>query len=170
MDAGGKILNEILNSDYHDLAERIVENPTSINILGNCGESPAHIAIYKNDIRMLKMLLEAGAEPNFINMNSDTLVHVAARLGSMESIKLLYETGKCDLELRNNENMSALQISNAKIKESDFFITKLFRHYDSHIPHNTDNIDYMIKMRKECSVYLSHKMELQMELAKWKIY
>ena len=107
MDPGSKILNEILNSDYHDLAERIAENPTSINVLGNCGESPAHIAIYKNDIKMLKMLLDAGAKPNFINLNSDTLLHVATRLGSIESVKLLYETGKCNLELKNNENLTA---------------------------------------------------------------
>lgn len=158
MDPGKKILNEILNSDFRDLSESLEKHPEAVNILGDSGESPAHIAIYKNDMRMLQMLLDAGAEPNFCNQNNDTLVHVAARLGSLEIIKLLYETGKCNLELRNNDNLNALQIANGKLNDRDFFVTKLFRHYDASVPVETDDIHTMKARRRECSIYLSSKM------------
>ena len=36
-------------------------------MIGHTGESPAHIAIYKNDEEMLKTLIAGGADPNFKN-------------------------------------------------------------------------------------------------------
>lgn len=156
---GRKILNEVLNSDYKDLAERLEDTlDGSINLLGTCGESPAHIAIYKNDKRMLKMLLDAGSEPNFMNLHGDTLMHVAALLGSIEFVTLLYETGKCDLNIRNKDNLTALDIANKKISLADFYVTKLFSTYRSDVPLETDDIEVVKRKRKECSIYLSKMM------------
>lgn len=39
--------------------------------------------------RCLVALLEANADPNMINMNCDTPLHIAARIGAMESARLL---------------------------------------------------------------------------------
>lgn len=52
-----------------------------MNVIGYCGESPGHIAIYKNDEKMLEVIIAAGADPSFKNSQGETLLHIATKLG-----------------------------------------------------------------------------------------
>ena len=91
-------MNEILNSHYDELDHLMSEeNLESLNTIGTCGETPAHISIYKSDVNMLKMVLAAGYDVNLKNTNGDTIFHVAAKLGDLKSLELIYATGMCDL-------------------------------------------------------------------------
>lgn len=156
--AGRKILNEILNSDYRDLQERIDNDNAAVSNLGMCGESPAHIAIYKSDSKMLRMLLDAGTEPNLRNSSGETLVHVAAKLGNYECIQMLYETKKCELLLENYNKETALDVANSMVERSCLHSLKLFAEYNSYEPNEKTQIKSIINGRKLCSIYLAEKM------------
>ena len=83
------MLNEVLNSDHLAIKEQIALK-SAINVLGTAGEAPLHISIYKRDMHMMKMLLDAGANIMFRNDNGDTSLHVAARMGLSQVVELLY--------------------------------------------------------------------------------
>jgi hypothetical protein len=156
--AGRMILNEILNSDYRDLHERIEKNPAASSLLGLCGESPAHIAIYKRDQKMLIMLLKAGTDPKLANNEGNTLVHVAAQLGYFECVQTLYETGKCELILKNNEGQTALNIANSKPDKATLHVLKSFAEYRCGEPEEKAQILAITEGRKQCAAYLAEKM------------
>lgn len=156
---GAKILNEALNADYDDLQERIDENRSAVNLLGICGESPVHISIYKNDIKMLKILLDSGADPNSCNSKGDTAFHVAARLGSLECLELLYDTKRCDLELRNGDFLTALDLASQAVVDADLFDTKLFASWSRTGEHFSDSLPYVSAGRKRCQQYLQRRVE-----------
>jgi hypothetical protein len=157
--AGRKILNEILNSDYRDLKERIENNPDAVNTIGTCGESPAHIAIYKNNIRMLRMLLEAGADPNIANGSGDTLFHSAARFGYIDHLRLLYETGKCTLLLKNKFLQTALDVANSELHDESLTAIKYFAEYKAAEADEAALHQAVVDGRKQCAAYLVVKME-----------
>lgn len=156
--AGRLILNEILNSDYRDLSERIEKNPDAISTVGVCGESPAHIAIYKNDAVMLKMLLDAGTSPNLVNSGGDSLVHVAARLGYIDLLRLLYDTKKCILILKNKINQTAVDIARSEVELSNLHVLKLFAEYKYGEPNEKEQLFAVRLGRKKCAEFLAEKM------------
>lgn len=157
------ILNEILNSDYRDLSERIDKHPDAVNTIGVCGESPAHIAIYKRDVKMLKMLLDAGTSPNIVNQAGDSLVHVTARLGFFECLQLLYETKRCELILKNKLNQTALDIAQSDVQKHSLHVLKLFAEYHYDEPSEAAQLEAAINGRRQCAAYLAEKMVLDRE-------
>ncbi|MCF6808350.1 ankyrin repeat domain-containing protein [Thiotrichales bacterium 19S9-12] len=50
-------------------------------------------AIYSSNIKILKMLIKAGADVNYKNTNDTTPLHHAAQLGDIEKVKLLIKNG-----------------------------------------------------------------------------
>jgi hypothetical protein len=156
--AGRLILNEILNSDYRDLQERIDKHPEATGTLGVCGESPAHIAIYKRDPKMLMMLLKAGVNPNLVNFEGNTLVHVAAMLGYFECLQMLYETTKCLLILKNTEGQTALDVARSPADKAVLHVLKYFAEYRRGEPSEQEQLRSISHGRKLCADYLAEKM------------
>ncbi|KAJ1401201.1 hypothetical protein B484DRAFT_458038 [Ochromonadaceae sp. CCMP2298] len=158
--AGRLILNEILNSDYRDLHERIDSNPGAVEEVGVCGESPSHIAIYKNDLQMLRILLDAGANPNMANDEGDALTHAAARLGYLPLLELLYETKRCKLTAKNNLGQTALDVARSQVQEADLAVTKLFATYTSATVDEEGTRLRVVEGRRGCAALLAQKMEI----------
>jgi len=77
-------LFEVLNGDFVSLAQLLEEN-APIDILGIRGEGPIHIAVYRIDMRMLRMLLDhtPRANINFKNIEGNTALHIAANEGNI---------------------------------------------------------------------------------------
>ena len=161
--SGRMVLNEILNADHRDLSERIDKHPESVSMVGVCGESPAHIAIYKGDTKMLKMLLDAGTSPNIVNQAGDSLVHVSARLGFFECLQLLYETKRCELILKNKLNQTALDIAQSDVQKHALHALKLFADYHFDEPSEVDQLQAIIDGRAKCAIYLAEKMIIDRE-------
>ena len=160
-----RILNSILHSDYDDLEELIDKYPQLIGRIGICGESPCHIAIYKSDMRLLSMLLSIGdVDPNIINQNGNTLVHLAALLGLYEFVELLYGTKKCNLRSRNKLHQTPYDISKCAVDDSIIFVCRLFAEYKYHHDSNEQRTQSMLvdiaTGRKRIAVYLHEKMKL----------
>ena len=107
---------------------------------------------------MLKMVLKAGYDVNLKNSNGDTVFHVAAKLGDLKCLELIYETGMCDLNIQNNDKLTALGISVAKFKEADYLVMKLFNNWTASKDTDNDKIQSIVSGRVKCHTFLKKKM------------
>lgn len=160
------ILNEVLNDDVVSLVARIDEAKasgkiSSINILGNCGESPLSISIMKRDTALLAKLLDAGVDVNLRNSEGDQAMHVAAKIGFFEAAEMLYRTGNCRLGDRNADGLTAQEIAERNVTDADLNITRRF----CGLPEGRtldDELTPMVEGRSKCAVFLRemHKRDI----------
>jgi len=67
------------------------EDNQSVNERGYDDETPLHVAISRNNIESVKLLIKLGANVNMINPDRETPLHYATR--SVEMCKILIENG-----------------------------------------------------------------------------
>lgn len=151
-----KLVKEILNSDVNALCEILDANPNIVNFNSQCGESPLNIAIYKNNLNMVNVLLRSLADPNQQNVNGDTAFHIAARIGNFALLRVLYETGICRLPIKNNLQQTALDISLLPPLMSSIHDLQLFRGWSSN-DNDDDDFHHLCEGRKLCAEYLKEK-------------
>ena len=162
---GTALFNEVINSDLAALQERI-DLGAPINFLGTCGEAPLHIAIYKRDDVMIRMLLDAGADIMFRNSNLDTALHVAARMGLSRVIEFLYNGAsalnkkRLFLNAKNKDGLTALHIACMPVMHWELDLTRLYRSWDSKKDPSLDNEEFPLKHgRIECRNFLKDRMQ-----------
>lgn len=127
-----KIIGDVLSDNFHTLGDLLVSADESVlNSWGVCGETPAHIAIYKNHRQLLQQLLQAGADPMRWNETGNSLIHTAVLLGHIELLQMLYDTGKCNLEAANKQGQPPLQIAMSPYQEKDLVAASLFKNWSS---------------------------------------
>lgn len=157
-------MGEVLNENYYGIKQVIHDYVVkqqvlpSINVIGHCGESPAHIAIYKNDEEMLKILIAGGADPNFKNSVGETLTHSASKFGRLHLLKHLYETGNCNLEIKDDKfHYTPLEyLENIPFGEDIFVSLRLYKNWR---PTDPDEKDPIMNGRLQCIEYLKEKLE-----------
>jgi hypothetical protein len=154
------IISEELIDNFPALKRLLmVCSPHAVNSLGVCGETPAHIAIYKNRKDIVQLLLQAGAEPAQINHLGHSLLHTAVNLGLIEILQLLYNTGKCHLEALNKEGKSLLHISQTTFEDKDLITATLFSNWSSNDTQQEGDIASMITSgRRQCEKFLKEKI------------
>ena len=78
--------------------------------LPGAGGTPLHIAAMSNQVEIIEFLLGKGADVNIKagDENGSTPLHWAAVFGKYEAVKALVETGKADVNARDNNNVTAL--------------------------------------------------------------
>lgn len=156
-----KILNSILNSNYDALDHLINEKyKDALNIIGTCGETPAHISIYKHDPIMLETVLKSGFDVNLKNAKGETVLHVAAMLGDLKSLHLIYETGLSDLHLTNNDGFNALNIAGSAFREEDLKVLKLFNNWSVQEDTDDKQIKEIVSGRVQCHTFLKKKLHV----------
>ncbi len=97
-------------------------NPENINAQNEDGETPLHVAIRKNRLDMVKLLIEKGADLKNINTCGDTPLHVAVQNSwfyQFDIVNLLIEKG-ADVHLENKQGKTPLSMAQswAKINEN----------------------------------------------------
>jgi ankyrin repeat protein len=155
------LLNEVINCDLAAVAEMLALNCPA-NVLGTCGEAPLHIAIYKRDRVMLDMLLAAGANIMFPNRNGDTAFHVAARLGLVSFIELLYSVST-DLQRKrlflgdkNKEGFTALDIASMPVLTTELDMTRKYSSWHEETGTTLDEeAGPLQRGREQCKAFLS---------------
>ena len=173
-----ELLNEVLNNDMVSLRKVIsIYNFSNkldqMDTLGLMGENALHIAIYKRDIGLTEILLNEGkCSPNVKSKrwpNDDNPVHIAARLGFAEGLKLLYATGKCNLNLLNTERQTAYDIAVQNVNDFELDLTRLYCNWDGVVTLDEERIT-ITEGRKECAVFLKEKVEIDNENTRQTIY
>jgi ankyrin repeat protein len=116
------------NPDLSDILARMAGSidfqgmtPTSVNERGILGDTPLHLAAVSGDIRVGKILLDAGADPNIRGEYGDTPLHQAVGQKHYDFVKLLLTRG-ASKELRNDDGQTPVDLANMsndmRLKES----------------------------------------------------
>lgn len=154
-----KLIKEVLNADTDALAEIIDANPDRVNFISQCGESPLGISIYRMHVEMVNILLAAGSDPNLKNKNGDTSFHIAARVGNVEILSILYKTGMCNLQIRNNLNQSAVDIALDIPNDTDVNLLHLFGEWNKTVALEVE-LQSLRDGRLVCAKYLEENSSL----------
>lgn len=136
-----------------------------MDCLGVRGEGPIHIAVYRNDVPMLLLLLNhtPRADINLRNINGDTALHIAALMGLPDILRLLYsyatsvERFQLMLELKNHRGEMSLDNAQKPVESHELDLTRLYAVSD-----NVESLDsvreVMICGRRECAEFLHHQL------------
>ncbi|XP_050503639.1 ankyrin-1-like [Diabrotica virgifera virgifera] len=120
---GGAILNEVDSNgstalhkavDFRDLglAKKLLELGADVNSVNNPEKQcPLHFATAKNNIEMVRLLTEAGANMQCSDFDGDMPIHIAAKEGHIKIIKYFLKKGM-DIDIINeNTKMTPLQMA-----------------------------------------------------------
>lgn len=83
---------------YGEIVEMLLERGAAdgINVVGEGGQTPLVIAVAANDPAMVRVFLENGAQSSVVDDNGNTALYYAARVGSVEIVKMLLARGAAD--------------------------------------------------------------------------
>lgn len=155
------LVREVLNDNVREvrrLAAHMKESPRckDIDKLSDCGEAVLHIAVYKWNRKMVKIFLEAGANPNQLDKHLLSPVHIAAKLGLIDILKDLYYSGRCDLSLLTGDRLNALDLCVMEFNpDDDLVVMRSFKNWDSRQP---DDTEIVRRGREDCALFLKEKM------------
>ncbi|XP_071842194.1 uncharacterized protein [Apostichopus japonicus] len=85
----------------------------SLDIFNYMQQTPLHLAAITNNIEVIRIMLESGANPNEADRNGQTTIHHACynRNSPCMSVIFKYSTFKIDLEKKNFNGHSALHVA-----------------------------------------------------------
>ena len=97
---------------HYDTAEYLAKAGAPLNSPSHNGlkAAPIHSAAAAEHVRIVKMLLELGADANVRKQAGYTALHAAAQNGDVETIRLLL-FGGADLTLKSEDGKTALDIA-----------------------------------------------------------
>lgn len=108
--------------DNIEVARKLLALGADVNLVERKrGDSPLMLAINATNHRMIKLLLESGANPNFIAEDGFTPLIVASYIGDIDVVKMLLKYNT-DVFYSTQEGFDALKIaiSNNKTEVSDY--------------------------------------------------
>jgi len=104
------IFAAIQNHLYNKL-RKLLDDGANIELKNKFGDTPLIFAIYQNDSKLVKILLEYGANPNVIDGNGlYTPLSKASDSNMIEIVKLLLKYG-ADINYQHNESETALTVA-----------------------------------------------------------
>jgi len=94
------------------------EHPASVTDIDHAGRTMLHVACSsstKQEVDVVRFLLEQGSGVNVQDKRGNTPLHNAARISGKESVKLLLTFG-CDATIRNSDGQTPLSLASAKAR------------------------------------------------------
>jgi len=165
---GSKVLGDIMGSSVNSygtlfnnlqLMKEASDCSDNIHYQGICGETAAHISVYKGDLNLVDIILKHGFDPNTKNMKDETILQSAVRLGDIDIVRLIYATKKCDLDVKNRDGMTAYDLTQVNIEERELFELRVFRNWDRNDGKDL-SISKVLAGRKNCEIFLKDKLEI----------
>lgn len=126
-----KKANELRNADLNrmlkDIEEATKADPSTVNGQADDGTTLLHIACGKGYLAVVLTLLDKGANPNVLDAEGWSPLHVAAYWGKTLLLEPLATFG-ADLEMMNNDNETPLDVAdNATTREKLEELREKFR-------------------------------------------
>jgi ankyrin repeat protein len=103
-----KIFSIIKTKNIELLKDIISNDKACVNSIDEYGDIPLHMAL--EDIELVKLLMEAGADVNGQDEFGFTALHKAVEYGNLEIIKFLIKSG-ADINSKDKERYSPLHIA-----------------------------------------------------------
>lgn len=95
--------------------EAINQTPALVQQAGNLGFTALHWAAQTGHVDIVELLLHSGADPNAVNANGDTALHLAAwKQHALVVAALLQEQFKARTDLKNNDGKLAEQLARSE--------------------------------------------------------
>ncbi|XP_015112083.1 serine/threonine-protein phosphatase 6 regulatory ankyrin repeat subunit B [Diachasma alloeum] len=109
-DRGETPLHEALEFGALNTADLLIPH-TPTGLTSRYGETPLHIASRKNYLETVEKLLKRNENPRTQDAGGNTPVHLAAARGYHEVVSLLMTSNLVQLEVTNDEGLTALQVA-----------------------------------------------------------
>ncbi|MCJ1354126.1 MAG: hypothetical protein MMC33_004113, partial [Icmadophila ericetorum] len=105
-------------------AQTLLDHGANLYGVDNDGDSLLNNAIFYQAHNISQLLLQRGADYRIINLNGETVLHFAARYAGHRALEILKgaELVKLDIERRNNQGKTALEISKERLDAPDGFV------------------------------------------------
>lgn len=109
---GTPMLNVAIRSEQEECVNWILQQNVDIDAVSDDrGYSAVMDAVWKNNLELTKLLIERGANLNFISHDGQSVLVLAVGAGNFEICKLLAESG-ADPDVKDKMGMSALEYAN----------------------------------------------------------
>lgn len=120
-------LFQVIRDHNYDGLENEIKKGRNLNQLNGNGIAAIHLAVIKDEINMVKKLLEEGADVNIQGVNNKTPILVASTQGNIEIIKLLVTEG-ADLNSVSSrgENVLMFAANSGHLEAVKYFVNKGF--------------------------------------------
>jgi len=135
-----------------ELKHKQRQRPIAINACNGLGETALHVASATGRIRMVQLLLDAGANVNVTTKSENrTPLHLACLNGCIDTAKLLLNCATCDVNVKdyygNIPLHMAIEIGNVK------FVALLLRHGADINARNSQNENALQQVMKKLFVF-----------------
>lgn len=107
-DAADDFVQMARYGEEEELRAFLADSPHVVNHQNEFGQSALQVAAANGHAGIVTALLAAGADANLINKEGNSPLHWACVTGQLECVKLLVETGKADVSLRNKAGRTPL--------------------------------------------------------------
>lgn len=87
-------------SGLSEVSQYLIQSGINIDSKGQNENYPIHCAVLGNDLAIVKKLIKAGQQPDITNLNGDTALHIAVKMGYTDIVNFLIPY--TDLSIRNN--------------------------------------------------------------------
>jgi len=80
--------------DYLSVAKQLVQAKADLEAKNNAGQTPFYLACATGDLDMVKLLFDAGSDPNTVDNQGITALHAVNR-GNVELLSFLLNEAGC---------------------------------------------------------------------------
>tara|TARA_R110002095_G_scaffold128661_1_gene111447 strand:+ start:1669 stop:2157 length:489 start_codon:yes stop_codon:yes gene_type:complete len=100
-----KVLEAANAGNIEDM-EELLKKGADINAKNNINFTPLHMAVYNENLNMIKFLLNNGADVNSKDKSNQTPLHMAAYMNNFDIVALLLHNG-ANITIKNSRNKTA---------------------------------------------------------------
>lgn len=107
------LLHLLILKDRNEMAKLLIElDHVNLDVKNNFGATPLHYASSNNNVEIVKLLLENGANPNSVNSHLETPLHLAVGEGADSKVVSLLLDYNASTHMFDDENQTPLDIAN----------------------------------------------------------
>ena len=97
-----------------DEIKNLLSNPDTageVTTVSEDGKSPLYIATTKNNVEIMKLLIEGGADINRTSYDGITPLGIASQMGHLDAVKFLLECPGIDLNIKDEDGHSIIEMA-----------------------------------------------------------